>query len=109
MGLRGAARRSHDAVGHFSDLFDRDALERATLLDGTTGRRGLFLLPMGFATHHVHAWKSLLELAGFTVEDIPADWDPFWAFWCDQVSPRCVRHWAVTTSGPSGCPCRRSG
>ncbi len=36
-----------DAVGHFSDLFDPDALERVTLLDGTTGRRGLYLLPMG--------------------------------------------------------------
>jgi hypothetical protein len=29
-----------------------------------TGRRGLYLLPMGFATHHVHAWKSLMEQAG---------------------------------------------
>jgi multiple sugar transport system substrate-binding protein len=28
-----------DAVGHFSDLFERDALERSTLLDGSTGRR----------------------------------------------------------------------
>ncbi|MGH6917311.1 MAG: ABC transporter substrate-binding protein, partial [Geminicoccaceae bacterium] len=64
-----------------------DALQRATLLDATTGRRGLFLLPMGFATHHVHAWKSLLEQAGFTLEDIPKDWDAFWAFWCDQVQP----------------------
>jgi len=76
-----------EAVGHFSDLFDRDALERVTLLDGTTGRHGLFLLPMGFATHHVHAWKSLLKQAGFTVEDIPRDWEAFWAFWCDQVQP----------------------
>jgi multiple sugar transport system substrate-binding protein len=76
-----------DAIGHFADLFDPDALERVTLLDGTTGRRGLYLLPMGFATHHVHAWKSLLEQAGFTLEDIPRDWDAFWAFWCDQVQP----------------------
>src|SRR6185369_10739195 len=30
-----------DAIGHFSDLFDPDALERVTLLDATTGRRGL--------------------------------------------------------------------
>ena len=76
-----------DAVGHFSDLFDPDALERVTLLDGTTGRRGLYLLPMGLATHHVHVWKSLLERAGFTLADIPKEWDAFWAFWCDQVQP----------------------
>jgi multiple sugar transport system substrate-binding protein len=76
-----------EVVGHFADLFDRDALERVTLLDGTTGRRGLYLLPMGIGSHHVHVWKSLLERAGFTLEDIPKSWQPFWSFWCDQVQP----------------------
>lgn len=68
-------------------MFDPDALEPVTLLDGTTGRRGLYLLPMGLSTHHVHVWKSLLERAGFTLADIPKEWDAFWAFWCDQVQP----------------------
>ena len=36
----------------------------ATLLDATTGRRGLYALPMGLVTNHVHVWKSLLERAG---------------------------------------------
>jgi multiple sugar transport system substrate-binding protein len=76
-----------DAIGHFSDLFDRDALERVTLLDGTTGRRGIYLLPMGLSSHHVHVWKILLERAGFTLGDIPKEWDAFWSFWCDQVQP----------------------
>jgi multiple sugar transport system substrate-binding protein len=80
-----------DAVGHFSDLFDPDALERVTLLDGTTGRRGLYLLPMGFGTHHIHVWKNLLEQAGFTPADIPTEWDTFWSFWCDQVQPALRR------------------
>jgi multiple sugar transport system substrate-binding protein len=76
-----------DAVGHFSDLFDRDALERSTLLDGSTGQRGLYLLPLGLASHHVHVWKSLLGRAGFTLADIPKEWDAFWSFWCDRVQP----------------------
>jgi multiple sugar transport system substrate-binding protein len=80
-----------DAVGHFSDLFDPDALERVTLMDGTTGQRGLYLLPMGFATHHVHVWKNLLERSGFTLADIPSEWDAFWAFWCNQVQPAVRR------------------
>jgi multiple sugar transport system substrate-binding protein len=80
-----------DAVGHFSHLFDPDALDAITLLDETTGRHGLYLLPVGFATHHVHAWKSLLEQAGFTLADIPNEWDTFWAFWCDQVQPAVRR------------------
>jgi multiple sugar transport system substrate-binding protein len=76
-----------DGVGHFSDLFDPEALEPNTLLDATTGRRGLYLLPIGIATHHVHAWKSLLERGGFTLAEIPTDWDAFWSFWCDRVQP----------------------
>jgi multiple sugar transport system substrate-binding protein len=76
-----------DAVGHFSDLFDPDALQRMTLLNGTTGQRGLYLLPMGLGTHHIHAWKSLLERAGFTLTDVPKEWEAFWSFWCDQVQP----------------------
>ena len=39
------------------------------------------------STHRVHVWKSLLERAGFTLADIPKEWDAFWAFWCDQVQP----------------------
>ena len=38
-------------------------------------------------TNHVHVWKSLLERAGFTLEDIPKEWEAFWSFWCDQVQP----------------------
>jgi multiple sugar transport system substrate-binding protein len=76
-----------DAVGHFSNLFDRDTLERVTLLDGTTGKRALYLLPMGLDTNHVHVWRDLLGRAGFTLGDIPREWEAFWSFWCDQVQP----------------------
>jgi multiple sugar transport system substrate-binding protein len=76
-----------DAVGPMSELFVPYALERFTLFDGTTGQRGLYALPMGLSTFHVHVWKSLLERAGFTLSDIPKEWKAFWAFWCDQVQP----------------------
>ena len=42
---------------------------------------------MGFATNHVHVWRNLLEQAGFTLDDIPKQWEAFWSFWCDQVQP----------------------
>ena len=77
-----------------------------TLLNGTTGRRGLYVLPMGRTTNHVHVWKSLLEQAGFTLADIPKEWDAFWSFWCDQVQPAVRQATAATTSGASGLPCR---
>jgi multiple sugar transport system substrate-binding protein len=75
------------AIGHFSDLFDPDALAWLTLRNARTGRKALYGLPMGRTTYHLHVWKSLLKQAGFTVEDIPKEWDTFWSFWCDQVQP----------------------
>ena len=95
-----------DAIGHFSDLFDRDALGRATLLDATTGRRGLYLLPMGS--------RPTTSTSGRACSSAPASLSrtsrksgkrsgPSGA---TRSSRRCARHWAATTSGASAFPCR---
>ena len=63
----------------------------STLLNATTGQKALYALPMGRSTNHVHVWKSLLEQAGFTLADIPKEWEAFWSFWCDQVQPAVRR------------------
>jgi multiple sugar transport system substrate-binding protein len=76
-----------DAIGHFSDLFDPDVLDWAMWPNGRTGQQALYALPIGLTVNHLHVWKSLLELAGFTLADIPRDWEAFWAFWCDRVQP----------------------
>jgi multiple sugar transport system substrate-binding protein len=76
-----------DTIGPEAAMFERTALDSVRVLDATTGRRGLYMLPMGLASHHVHVWKSLLERAGFTVADVPKEWEPFWSFWCDRVQP----------------------
>jgi multiple sugar transport system substrate-binding protein len=76
-----------DTVGHFSDLFDPNQLDRAVQLNARTGERALYGLPMGQISNYVHVWKSLLERAGFSLADIPTRWEPFWAFWCDQAQP----------------------
>jgi multiple sugar transport system substrate-binding protein len=73
------------------DLFDDDAIEVSTLPDGKTGRRGLYALPMGRGSIHVHVWNNLLERAGFTLTDVPKEWEAFWSFWCDQVQPAVRR------------------
>ena len=69
------------------DLFDADTVEVSTMLNGRTGRRGLYALPMGRTSNFLHVWNDLLERAGFTLADIPTDWTAFWSFWCDQVQP----------------------
>jgi multiple sugar transport system substrate-binding protein len=78
-----------DSVGAFSGLFDPDAL--AWWSHDNAGQRALIGLPMGRTTNHVHVWKSLLEQAGFTLQDIPNEWDAFWSFWCDEVQPAVRR------------------
>ncbi len=80
-----------DEILPFASLFDPDALAAATLFDASPGGRALYALPMGFSTNHVHVWKSLLEQAGFTLKDVPRQWEAFWAFWCDQVQPAVRR------------------
>jgi multiple sugar transport system substrate-binding protein len=80
-----------DAIDHFADLFDPDALTRWMLLNQKTGEKALYGLPMGQNANYVHVWKSLLEQAGFTLGDIPKQWDAFWAFWCDEVPPAVRR------------------
>jgi multiple sugar transport system substrate-binding protein len=69
------------------DLFDADTVEVSTMLNGSTGQRRLYALPMGRMSNHVHVWNSLLERAGLTLADIPKAWEDFWSFWCDRVQP----------------------
>jgi multiple sugar transport system substrate-binding protein len=76
-----------DTVGHFSDLFDPDALDRGEWLNAKTGHKALYGLPIGRSSYHLHVWRSLLEPAGFTLADIPREWEAFWSFWCDEVQP----------------------
>ncbi|MGH6905234.1 MAG: ABC transporter substrate-binding protein, partial [Geminicoccaceae bacterium] len=80
-----------DAIGHFSDLFDPEALAWWIRLNQKTAQRALYALPWGRSTDHVHVWKSLLEQAGFKLADIPKEWNAFWSFWCDQVQPAVRR------------------
>jgi multiple sugar transport system substrate-binding protein len=76
-----------DAIGHDADLFDPDVFGWTVWRNASTGQKAPYGLPMGRTTYHIHVWKSLLEQAGFTLADIPKEWDAFWSFWCDRVQP----------------------
>ena len=58
------------------------------------------------STHHLHVWKNLLEQAGFTLDDIPKQWEASGRSGAIRSSRRSARPWAATTSGASGSPCR---
>jgi multiple sugar transport system substrate-binding protein len=74
-------------LGPVLNMFDADAVDASTLFNDSTGRRGLYALPIGRGSNHIHVWASLLAHAGFSIADIPKQWDAFWAFWCDRVQP----------------------
>ena len=80
-----------DTVGAFSNLFDPDAIAWWTYENDSTGQTGLYAVSIGRTSVHLHVWKSLLEQAGFTLGDIPKEWDAFWSFWCDDVQPAVRR------------------
>jgi multiple sugar transport system substrate-binding protein len=77
----------YEVVRPFSNLFDPDALAFATWRKVESGQEALYGLPVGREINHVHVWTSLLKEAGFTVVDIPREWETFWSFWCDRVQP----------------------
>lgn len=79
------------AMSTFTNMFDAEVLNSVTLANGKTGERALYALPMGQATYLIHVWKSLLESADFSLDDIPREWDAFWSFWCDEVQPAVRR------------------
>ena len=62
-----------NVVGGLLDLFDPDLIDLSMAVNSRTGSRGLYALPMGRETNHIHVWLSLLEKAGFRREDIPTD------------------------------------
>jgi multiple sugar transport system substrate-binding protein len=69
-----------DAIGHFANMFDPDVFGWTVWRNASTGQKGMYGLPMGRTTYHIHVWKSLLEQAGLTLEDIPKEWEAFWGF-----------------------------
>ena len=108
MGLRGSARRPH---GRHRPLFrlvrsGRARRRHAARRDDRAGvastccRWGL--------THHVHAWKSLLERRGSPSRTSPASGRRSGPSGATRCSPRCAEHSAATTSGASASPCRSS-
>jgi multiple sugar transport system substrate-binding protein len=80
-----------ETVGAFSNLFEPYLLDRNMLLNSQTGKRALYGLPFAQVRNQLYVWKSLLEQAGFTLADIPKQWDAFWSFWCDRVQPAVRR------------------
>lgn len=67
--------------------FVPDALATTLLLNGKTGKKAYYAMPIERQTMHINYWRDMLADAGFKDADIPTKWDDYWAFWCDKVQP----------------------
>jgi multiple sugar transport system substrate-binding protein len=76
-----------DVIEPVKDTYFPAALQAVLLRNGKTNQRVYYGVPIGQSTAHIHVWRSLLDQAGIELQDIPKDWESFWAFWCDTVQP----------------------
>jgi multiple sugar transport system substrate-binding protein len=76
-----------DVVLPLRSRFFPGLLDYTMLRNSRTGSPTLFTAPLGQPGTYLHIWTSLLERAGFSLDDIPKEWEAFWSFWCDQVQP----------------------
>ncbi len=94
-------------LGPVLDLFDADAIEAATLLNGTTGRRGLYALPMGRRLQLSPCLEQPPRAGGVQTRRHPAsNGTPFGRSGAIRSSRRCARPWAATTFGAWVYRCR---
>jgi multiple sugar transport system substrate-binding protein len=93
--LQYTARWAHDDVlEEVSDVVKPlephllpSAMQAITLLNGTTGERGIYAMPVAQQIEHIHVWKSMLDEAGLDAASIPKTWNEYWNWWCETAQP----------------------
>src|SRR3954463_7140079 len=69
-----------DVVETQKKEYTETALASAYSYNSVTKKRSYYLVPYTTAALPNHVWKSLVEKAGFTMEDIPTTWDAYYDF-----------------------------
>jgi len=69
-----------DLVEPRKSRYSPTALSCCYHYNNATKQRGYYMVPMKLASWPFHIWRSLVEKAGFKIEDIPNTWDAFLDF-----------------------------
>lgn len=87
-----------DVLEDVSDVVDTirphllpSAIEAVTLLNGKTGKKSVYAMPVAQQIEHVHVWKDMLEQAGLKMDQIPKTWNEYWDWWCKTAQPAVRR------------------
>ncbi len=70
-----------DVVEPLKEVYSDAAVQSVNLYNNQAQKRSIYAVPLKQQTVHIHYWRDLLAEAGFKPEDIPIQWDEFWAFW----------------------------
>ena len=63
------------------------ALQAVNLLNGRTGQRAFYAMPVAQQIEHIHLWKDLLDQGGVDVKAAPKTWEEWWDWWCTTAQP----------------------
>lgn len=75
-----------DIIEPVQDLFMPEALASVNYRNEVDDRRSFYAVPIAQNSIYIHYWRSFLEQADFSEEDIPEDWESFWEFWIETQS-----------------------
>ena len=50
-------------------------MQAVNLLNGQTGKRSIYAMPVAQQIEHIHVWKDLVEQAGLDLADVPKTWN----------------------------------
>ncbi len=76
-----------DVVGEIKDHLLPSALKAVQLMNGTTGQRSIYAMPVAQQIEHIHVWKDMVEQAGLSLDDVPKTWNEYWDWWCKTAQP----------------------
>ena len=64
-----------DVVGEIEPNLLPSAMQAVNLLNGKTGKRSIYAMPVAQQIEHIHVWKDLVEQAGLDLADVPKTWN----------------------------------
>ncbi|HEV2189926.1 MAG TPA: ABC transporter substrate-binding protein [Stellaceae bacterium] len=72
-----------DVIATQKAEYTETALLSANCYNSVTKKRSYYLAPYQTASLPNHIWRSLVEKAGYKIEDIPKTWDAYYGFFKD--------------------------
>ncbi len=70
-----------DVIEQVKDLYSDTVIKTASYYNNADNKQSYYAVPIFQSGVHFYYWKDLLKQAGKSEQDIPQDWDGFWAFW----------------------------